>query len=126
MSSTLNGRVALVTGASRGIGHAIALALGRCGAAVVGTATSPEGVDRIDDSMTGAGVVGHGIVLDVADGAAVETAFEEAQRRFGDVTILINNAAITRDSLLLRMRDDQWDQVLETDLKSVFRLCKLA
>ena len=126
MDRPLNGRIALVTGASRGIGQTIALELGQRGATVVGTATSPEGVARIAESMVGAGVAGHGIVMDVADGAAVETAFEEIQRRFGDVTVLINNAGITRDSLLLRMRDDQWDQVLETDLKSAYRLCKLA
>ena len=126
MGQPLNGRVALVTGASRGIGQTIALELGRRGATVVGTATGPEGVARIADSMADAGVAGHGIVMDVADGAAVEAAFEEIQRRCGDVTVLINNAGITRDSLLLRMRDEQWDQVLETDLKSAYRLCKLA
>ena len=92
MDRPLNGRIALVTGASRGIGQTIALELGQRGATVVGTATSPEGVARIAESMVGAGVAGHGIVMDVADGAAVETAFEEIQRRFGDVTVLINNA----------------------------------
>jgi 3-oxoacyl-[acyl-carrier protein] reductase len=122
----LKGRVALVTGASRGIGQAVASELARCGVTVVGTATGAEGAARIVDALAGAGAAGHGIVMDVADSASVESAFEEIQRRFGDVSILVNNAGITRDSLLLRMRDDQWDQVLETDLKSAYRLCRLA
>ena len=122
----LNGRIALVTGASRGIGQAIAVGLARAGATVVGTATTAEGVERMLAAVAAAGIPGHGVVMDVADAASAETAFEDVQRRFGDVAILVNNAGITRDSLLLRMRDEQWDQVIDTDLKSVYRLCKLA
>ena len=122
----LNGRVALVTGASRGIGQAIALELARLGATVVGTATSADGVARIRDAMVAAGVNGQGIVMDVADATSIAAGFEGIQRQFGEVTILINNAGVTRDSLLLRMRDDQWEQVIDTDLRSVYRLCKLA
>ena len=122
----LNGRIALVTGASRGIGQAIALELARIGATVIGTATSSEGVERIRDAMAADGAAGHGIVMDVADARSVETGFEGVQRQFGDIAILVNNAGVTRDSLLLRMRDEQWDQVIDTDLKAVYRLCKLA
>jgi 3-oxoacyl-[acyl-carrier protein] reductase len=122
----LNGRIALVTGASRGIGQAIALELARIGATVVGTATSSDGVGRIRDAMAAAGAAGHGIVMDIADATSVESGFEGIQRQFGDIAILVNNAGITRDSLLMRMRDEQWDQVIDTDLKSVYRLCKLA
>jgi len=122
----LNGRIALVTGASRGIGQAIALELARIGATVIGTATSSEGVERIRDAMAAGGAAGHGIVMDVADARSVETGFEGVQRQFGDIAILVNNAGVTRDSLLLRMRDEQWDQVIDTDLKAVYRLCKLA
>ena len=122
----LNGRIALVTGASRGIGQAIALELARGGATVVGTATSAEGAARIDEALASGAVKGHGVVMDVADASSVDAALEDVQRRIGDVAILVNNAGITRDSLLLRMRDEQWDEVLETDLKSAYRLCKLA
>ena len=122
----LSGRIALVTGASRGIGQAVALELGRLGATVIGTATSGEGAVRIQDAMTKEKLTGHGIAMNVADAASVEAAFDDILRRFGDVTVLVNNAGITRDNLLLRMREEQWDQVLETDLKSAYRLCKLA
>ena len=122
----LSGRIALVTGASRGIGQAVALELGRLGATVVGTATSVEGAARIEVAMAKEKCAGHGITMDVADATSVETAFDEIVRRHGEIAILVNNAGITRDSLLLRMRDEQWDQVLETDLKSAYRLCKLA
>lgn len=122
----LTGRIALVSGASRGIGQAIALALGRRGATVVGTATTPEGAVRVRELLAEASIAGDGLVLDVGVAASAESAFEDVQRRFGDVAILVNNAGITRDSLLLRMRDEQWDQVLEIDLKSAYRLCRLA
>jgi 3-oxoacyl-[acyl-carrier protein] reductase len=122
---TLSGRVALVTGASRGIGRAIASELGSMGATVIGTATSTEGAASIREMLGAAGISGDGILMDVSDPAMVESALGEVQRRFEGVTILVNNAAITSDNLLLRMRDDEWDRVLDTDLKSAYRLCKL-
>jgi len=120
----LSGRVALVTGATRGIGRAIALALGREGATVVGTATSDEGAERIRANLAEAGCAGTGIRLDVTDAAATEAALADIESRFGPVAILVNNAGITRDNLLLRMKDDEWDAVMATNLKAVFRLSK--
>jgi 3-oxoacyl-[acyl-carrier protein] reductase len=95
------------------------------GAAVIGTATRAEGAASIREMLGATGISGDGIVMDVSDPAMVESALGEVQRRFEGVTILVNNAAITSDNLLLRMRDDEWDRVLDTDLKSAYRLCKL-
>jgi 3-oxoacyl-[acyl-carrier protein] reductase len=115
-------QIALITGASRGIGAAIALALGKQGATVVGTATSEVGSEAISQALRLAGIKGTGMVLDVNDASQVEAALKATAAQFGNVTILINNAGITRDTLLMRMKDEDWDDVLSTNLKSVYRM----
>jgi 3-oxoacyl-[acyl-carrier protein] reductase len=122
--SDLNGELAFITGATRGIGRAIALELGRRGARVLGTATSETGARAIDAYLAAVGVTGRGLVLDVADGSAVEACFKAVEAAEGTPSILVNNAGVTRDGLLMRMSADDWQTVLETDLSAVYRTCK--
>ncbi len=118
----LSGQIALVTGASRGIGAAIAAELGQQGATVIGTATSVSGAESIQANFKQAGIIGTGMALDVNDAAQVESVLKEIATQFGDISILINNAGITKDTLLMRMSDEDWDAVISTNLKSVFRM----
>ena len=120
----LNDKIALVTGATRGIGRAIAHELGRQGATVIGTATSESGADSISAYLAEAGIKGKGIVLDVTDNAQTDAVLAEIVKSFGVITILVNNAGITRDNLSMRMGDDEWDAVIDTNLKAVFRLSR--
>jgi 3-oxoacyl-[acyl-carrier protein] reductase len=120
-SDALQGEIALVTGASRGIGAAIAAALAAAGATVVGTATSEGGATAITESL---GDSGRGIVLNIADGDSVQAAIKNIQAEEGSPTILVNNAGITRDNLLMRMKDEEWDDVIATNLSGAFKVSK--
>ncbi len=122
--SSLAGEFALVTGATRGIGRAIALELGKRGARVVGTATTAAGAGTIDAYLKEAGIAGRGVVLNVGDPGAVEACFKAVEAVEGTPSILVNNAGITRDGLLMRMSADDWQAVLDTDLSAVYRTCK--
>jgi len=120
----LTGEIAWVTGASRGIGEAIALALGNAGATVIGTATSEKGAEAISAKLAEAGITGKGMMLNVTEQSSVEESLKAISDEYGHPGILVNNAGITRDNLLMRMKDDEWDAIMDTNLKSVFRLSK--
>ncbi|MDA0730750.1 MAG: 3-oxoacyl-ACP reductase FabG [Proteobacteria bacterium] len=122
MSESLKNKISLVTGASRGIGAAIAIELAKCGASVIGTATSEKGAEIIKKSFEINKVKGQAMVLDVNSNASIETLMNKINEEFGTVDILINNAGITRDTLLMRMKEEDWDAVISTNLKSVYKL----
>lgn len=121
---SLENEIALVTGASRGIGQAIALELGRQGAVVIGTATSSNGADKIDNYLNSNNITGKGATLNVTDQASIEALLKNLEKPLGAPTILVNNAGITRDNLLMRMKESEWDEIMDTNLKSIYRMAK--
>ena len=120
----LQGQIALVTGASRGIGQGIALELGKQGATVIGTATSLNGAQAISEYLAAASIKGCGMALDVNDAAQIDQIINSTRDQYGGISILVNNAGITRDNLLARMTDEEWDDIMSTNLKSVFRMSR--
>lgn len=123
---SLEGKIAFVTGATRGIGKAIANTLGKRGATVIGTATSEAGANTISDALKSEGISGTGVVLDVCDPDAIKETFKKVTEEFGAPLILVNNAGIAQDNIFLRMKQEQWDSVINTDLNSVFHVTKAA
>lgn len=117
-------KIALVTGASRGIGKAIAEALGKQGITVIGTATSESGAQQISERLSAAGIKGKGMVLDVKNAEAVEAVVKQISDEFGAITILVNNAGITKDNLLMRMKEEEWSEVIDTNLSAIYRVSK--
>ena len=120
----LEGKIVLVTGASRGIGKAIALTIGSSGATVIGTATSEEGADNISKMLSINEISGKGIVLDVRDNDQISSLGESIKKDFGSIDILVNNAGITRDNILLRMKEDEWEDIINTNLSSIYKMSK--
>ncbi|EIJ32956.1 3-oxoacyl-ACP reductase FabG [Thiothrix nivea] len=121
---SLQGEIALVTGASRGIGRSIAEMLGKAGATVIGTATSEKGAEAISTYMSELGISGKGMMLNVADKDSIDGIVKAVNGEFGAITVLVNNAGITRDNLLMRMKDEEWDDIIATNLTSIFRMSK--
>ena len=120
----LSNKICLVTGATRGIGKAIAQQLGVQGATVIGTATSEGGAQAISDSLKELGIKGQGMVLNVSELDSIESVLKSITEQYGVITVLVNNAGITRDNLMMRMKEDEWDDIMNTNLKSVYRLSK--
>jgi 3-oxoacyl-[acyl-carrier protein] reductase len=121
---SLQNEIALVTGASRGIGAAIADKLAQAGATLIGTATTEKGAEAITERLRNAGLKGKGMALNVSDQSSINALMEALAEEFGNPTILVNNAGITRDNLLMRMKDEEWDDIINTNLTSVYRLSK--
>ena len=121
----LNGKIVLITGATRGIGKAISLTLGNAGATVIGTATSEEGVNNISKMLVDNKISGKGILLDVTNNDQISNLDQSIKKDFGSFDILVNNAGITRDNILLRMKDDEWEDIINTNLSSIYKMSKL-
>jgi 3-oxoacyl-[acyl-carrier protein] reductase len=121
---SITGKITLVTGASRGIGQAIATTLGKAGATVIGTATTEQGAQAISTYLQAADIQGEGMCLNVADDANMDNVLKSITDKYGDIGILVNNAGITRDNLLMRMKETEWDEVMQTNLRAIFRLSK--